>query len=69
MEELDFSRTMIDHDQDAYEQLEKYVTKGYAYKFASVAEAEMFVGANLCCLIWLLVRNRNQIESSSAVSS
>jgi len=39
MEELDFCRTMIDHDQDADEQLEKYVTKGHAYKFASVAEA------------------------------
>jgi len=57
MEEIDFSRTMTEHDL------------GYAYKFASVAVAWMFVVANLCRLIWLLVRNRNQIESSSAVSS
>jgi len=47
MEELDLSRTRIDHDQDAYEQLEKYVTKGYVYKFACVAEAEMFVRGKL----------------------
>jgi len=47
MEELDLSRTKIDHDQDAYEQLENYVAKGYVYKFASVAEAEMFVGGKL----------------------
>jgi len=42
MEELDLSRTEIDHDQDAYEQLGKYVTKGHVHKFASVAVAEMF---------------------------
>jgi len=35
MEVLDLSRTKIDHDQDAYEQLEKYVTKDHVYKFAS----------------------------------
>jgi len=48
MEELDLSRTEVDHDQDAYEQLENYVTKGYVYKFARLAEAKKFVLANLC---------------------
>jgi len=32
MEELDLSRTRIDHDQDAYEQLEKHVTMGHVYR-------------------------------------
>jgi len=40
-EELDLSC------QDAYEQLEKYVTENYVYKFARLAEAEMFVGGKI----------------------
>jgi len=47
MKELNLSRTKIDLNQDAYEQLEKYVTMGYVYKFACFAEAEMFVGGKL----------------------
>jgi len=43
-EELDLSCPQVDHDQDAYEQLEEYVTEYYVYKFARLAEAEMFVG-------------------------
>jgi len=36
MEELVLSRIKIDHDQDAYEQLVKHVTKSYVHKFAKV---------------------------------
>jgi len=69
MEELVLSCMKIDHDQDVYEQLEKHVTKSYVHKFAKVLRQKCLLVANLCCMIWLLLRNRNQMESSSAVSS
>ena len=66
-EELDLSRTEVDHDQDAYEQLEKYVTENYVYKFARLAEAEMFVGGKLV-LPRVMVR-RNPVVSRTWMST
>ena len=47
MDQPVLSHTRIDEDDDAFEQIEKYVSKGYVYKFQSVAEAESYVGGKL----------------------